>query len=161
MEKMNRIFKRSNDLLEYAAMLMVVAMTVIISAQVFCRYFLNFTPGWTEEVAKLLLVWITCIGFSVGVYKGLHLSIEIFVRNLPKLLQKIIYFIDECAILFFGYVLVRYGTELAQRMTSSTLPATQWNGSVLYIMVPITGVFAILYAIRNILQINSEEGENQ
>lgn len=159
---MNRVFKWSYDLLEYGAMLMVVAMTIIISSQVFCRYFLNFTPGWTEEVSKLLLVWITCIGFSVGVYKGLHLSIEIFVKNLPKVVKQVIYFIDECVILFFGYVLVRYGIQLAERMTSSTLPATQWNGSVLYIMVPITGVFAVLYAIRNILLlIKGKEGESQ
>lgn len=154
MSKVKKLLDLSYQLIESVNMLMVVTMVIIISAQVFCRYFLGFTPGWTEEVSLLLLVWITSIGFTIGIYKGLHLSIELFVRNLPKTLKKIVYLVDEGIVIFFGYVTVRYGAELAMRMTSSTLPATQWSGSVLYIMVPISGVFMMIYGIKNMVYIN-------
>ena len=66
-----------------------------------------------------------------------------------------IYIVDELVIIFFGYVVLRYCVELAIRMSSSTLAATQWSGSTLYIMMPISAIFMIIFAIENIIMVEA------
>ena len=40
----------------------VAVLIVVIAWQVFGRYVLNDSPSWSEEVARLLLVWFTFLG---------------------------------------------------------------------------------------------------
>lgn len=37
--------------------------------QVFCRYVLNASLSWSEELTRLLFVWITFLGFGLGVQR--------------------------------------------------------------------------------------------
>ena len=41
------------------AAILLVIMTAIVLLQVFFRYGLNNSLSWTEELAKIMMVWIT------------------------------------------------------------------------------------------------------
>lgn len=45
----------------------LVAMTLIVAWQVFCRYVLNDSPSWTEPGAVMLMSWFIFLGAAVGV----------------------------------------------------------------------------------------------
>lgn len=42
-------------------------MVATMLLQVFCRYVLNASLSWSEELTRLLFVWLTFLGFSLGV----------------------------------------------------------------------------------------------
>lgn len=45
-------------------------MVVTMLLQVFCRYVLNASLSWSEELTRLLFVWLTFLGFGLAVQRG-------------------------------------------------------------------------------------------
>ncbi|AOT68567.1 TRAP transporter small permease [Geosporobacter ferrireducens] len=146
-----KFLDRINKLFEQIGMIFIVLMILIISIQVFSRYFFSVTPRWSEEVALLLMVWFAFIGISIGVKRESHLSIEYFVSLLPEKIQKVIIRFGHVLVLFSGLFLFYYGGLLAIQTRTSTLPATRLPSSYLYIMVPIAGFLIFLYSIPKVL----------
>lgn len=151
-------------LLEYAKLVLLV-IVVIVSAQVFSRKVLGTSIRWSEEVALLLMVWMAFISMAIGVEKDLHIAIAMFFNKFPKKVQFVIAKINTIATLFFGIILVVYGSRLVQSTMSSTLPATQWPAGILYLMMPVSGVFIIYFTVLSLFgldryrHIEIEEGK--
>lgn len=154
---MKRILDFSDRILEYIAMTFIVLMTLIITLQVFTRYCFSMTPGWSEEVALILMVWFGFIGIAIGVKKGIHISIEYFASLCTESIQKVIVKINDILVGIFGALLAIYGIKLVRVTAASTLPATQWPGYILYIMVPISGVMIICYCIAKLFGIEPDD----
>ncbi len=151
-------------LLEYAKLVLLV-IVLIVSAQVFSRKVLNTSIRWSEEVALLLMVWMAFISMAIGVEKDLHIAIVMFFNKFPKKVQFVITKVNTVATLFFGVILVVYGSRLVSSTMSSTLPATQWPAGILYLMMPVSGVFIIYFTVLSLFgldryrHIEIEEGK--
>lgn len=151
-------------LLEYAKLVLLV-IVVIVSAQVFSRKVLNTSIRWSEEVALLLMVWMAFISMAIGVEKDLHIAIVMFFNKFPKKVQFVITKVNTIATLFFGIILVVYGSRLVASTMSSTLPATQWPAGILYLMMPVSGVFIVYFTVLSLFgldryrHIEIEEGK--
>src|SRR5690606_7529286 len=65
-------------LLGYFCALMVAAMAVLLSIQVFGRYVFQNPPGWTEELARVAFVYATFFGAALAVARKAHLGVELF-----------------------------------------------------------------------------------
>ncbi|MFP5406580.1 MAG: TRAP transporter small permease, partial [Gammaproteobacteria bacterium] len=57
-------------------------ITVSLIYQVFGRYVLNSAPGWTEEVARMLIVWLTMLGAGACLRGGSHIAVTVLVNAL-------------------------------------------------------------------------------
>jgi TRAP-type C4-dicarboxylate transport system permease small subunit len=72
--------------------------------QFFTRYALNDSAGWTEEIARYLLICTVFIGAAVSVRKNNHIHVDFFYRILPKRLMRVMStLVDVARITFFGY----------------------------------------------------------
>ena len=69
--------------LELTAGLLIGAITVLVSVQVFARYVLNNTPPWTEELCRYLFVWASFLGACVAMRRAAHLGVDSLVVRLP------------------------------------------------------------------------------
>lgn len=142
----------------YLAMLQLVAMVLLISVQVFCRYVLGFSISWVEEVSLLLMVWFSFIAMAIGVKNKLHIAIELFTMWLPQQIKRqIISRIADISIIIIGFVLIYYGILLVQYGLLSTLPATGLPAAAGYIFVPVTGVLITYDALMDLLGFAKEE----
>jgi TRAP-type C4-dicarboxylate transport system permease small subunit len=103
----------------------LLAGTVFL--QFFTRYALNDSAGWTEEIARYLLICTVFVGAAVSVRKNNHIHVDFFYRILPKPLMRVMStLVDVARIAFFGYatwltylLLQRIGS---QRMAVVDLP---------------------------------------
>lgn len=136
-------------LLEFSK-LVILVIVIIVSLEVFGRLLLHKSLMWSEEVALLLMVWTAFIAMAIGVEKNLHIAITIFFNMFPKKVQFVIAKFNTCATIFFGYILVYYGSKLTSMTWSSTLPATQWPAGIAYSMMPVAGVFIIYFALTDL-----------
>ena len=70
----NPAARRALDTIAWAAMfagcLALAGMAAVQAWQVFARYVLNDSPGWTEPVALLLLNTVMMLGAAIGVRTG-------------------------------------------------------------------------------------------
>jgi len=151
MKKLRRFISVLETVLEYFACSCLVLMTVIITYQIFMRYFFSATPGWSEELALLLMVWFAFIGMAIGVRRRSHLSIEFLVARLSDTAQAYVAILNELLILVFGAILFIFGVNMMITSNMSTMAALGISSSFLYLMVPVSGFLMMVYTIDNLI----------
>ena len=62
---------------------LVVAQAAVVGLQVVGRHVLRQPFPWTEEIARLLLVWLMCAGGIAALRHGQHPRVTALVRLLP------------------------------------------------------------------------------
>lgn len=62
----------------------LVAMALVQAWQVFARYVLNDSPGWTEPLALLLMSFAVMFGAAVAVRRETHFAFQTFRDATPE-----------------------------------------------------------------------------
>jgi TRAP-type C4-dicarboxylate transport system permease small subunit len=113
------------------AFLLFWALAGVVFTQFFTRYVLNDSLGWTEEIARYLLIGVTFIGCMMAVRKGSHIAIEVFYIFVPRGLRRIVStFVDVSLIGIYGWF-TWLCTKLAMR-TFSMMVSLDLPKSVIY-----------------------------
>jgi TRAP-type C4-dicarboxylate transport system permease small subunit len=102
-------------------------MAAVVFYQVFTRYVLSDSAGWTEEIARYFLVAVVFIGASMSVRKNNHIQVDYFYRLMPAAMGRVLSTgVDLVRCVFLGYatwltwmLLQRIG---GQRMAVIELP---------------------------------------
>ena len=133
--------------LEWFAIICMVVVTIIVFMDVILRYIFKQGFSWTQEVGTLMLVWFSLIGMAIGVLERIHISIEMFTAKLPEKAIQVLECIDHILIAVFGGAMVYYGLLIMNMTKLSTLPATKMPSSVLYVILPLSGLLVLINAI--------------
>jgi TRAP-type C4-dicarboxylate transport system permease small subunit len=79
-------------------------LALVVFYQVFTRYVLNDAAGWTEEIARYLLIAVTFLGGAMAVRRGTHIQVDFVYRFLPPAAGRVMStFVDAVRVAFFGY----------------------------------------------------------
>jgi TRAP-type C4-dicarboxylate transport system permease small subunit len=132
------------------ARILLIAMLVIISANVFMRYVLNSGISWSEEIALVLVGWFVFIGLPMGVRKKLHISLHLWRRSIPKL-DMVLVRISALAVITLGVILFVYGNRLIGFAARSIMPVTELPSSLLYIILPLSSILLIYEGLTDLL----------
>ena len=147
------VFDRMFAALTWAAVAMLVIMTILIFSDVFCRYILGFSIFWADEVSLILMIWFTFIALAIGVRKKIHISIDFILSFLPDKVQtRIVARVVDVFTFIFGVVFVYFGIALCRIGTYSTLAATEWPSYTEYVFIPVSGLLVIYTSIENFIQ---------
>lgn len=93
------------DLEETILMILLVAISVVMMAQVIMRYFFRQSMSWPEEFCRFCFVYSGFISMGYCVRKGKMLKVDILVGFFPKALQKVLDMVSRfITLLFFGYL---------------------------------------------------------
>src|SRR5712671_4267623 len=65
------------------------ALAAVVFYQVFTRYVMNDAAGWTEEIARYLLVAVTFLGGAMAVRRGTHIQVDFVYRFLPQAARRV------------------------------------------------------------------------
>ncbi|MDQ8029268.1 MAG: TRAP transporter small permease [Brevundimonas sp.] len=68
----------------------LVGMTLVQFWQVFARYVLNDSPGWTEPVALLMMSFAVMFGAAVAVRRETHFAFQSFQDALSDKWQRVL-----------------------------------------------------------------------
>lgn len=80
----------------------LLALTVFY--QFFTRYVLSDSAGWTEEIARYLLIGVTFLGSSMAVRRNTHIQVEFLYRFLPAgICRMLSTLVDAVRIAFLAY----------------------------------------------------------
>ena len=119
--------------------------TGLIVYVVVCRYAFSFTPRWSEEIPRLLLVWATFIGGISAFIRGTHLSagltdllfkpgrFRVALRRLASL----------CSAVFMA-VLLWTGWKMTVLTWGHETTALSWPVGLTYLALPVSAAFTLL-----------------
>jgi TRAP-type transport system small permease protein len=132
---------------ERFAITALVGMILIVIMQVFTRKLFNFVFFWSEEITLLLLGWFSFMGMAIGFREDLHMGMDSFTDYLPGWANRILDKVIDTTIFAFGMYLVIQGWDFTLLMAESTLAATKLPNSVLYVVMPVSGVMICGYSL--------------
>ena len=141
--------RRFNDLLlslcKYAIILMVPLMTGIIFVQVILRYVFQSPFSWAEELARYLLIWITCLGSAYAIRDGMHISISYLQSKLKGSTQTVVRMVIYVLTLGFFIYCIKEGMLFSLAQWTQLSTAMQIPMTFPYIAIPIG--FAIMFLV--------------
>ncbi|PHP28918.1 TRAP transporter small permease [Limimaricola cinnabarinus] len=132
------------------ALVMVIfwALAFVVFLQFFTRYVLNDSLGWTEEIARFLLIAVTFTGSVMAVRKSAHIAVEFLYRWVPRPLRRIAQALIDLVSISFYATLAYLSGQLAGR-TRQMMVSIDVPKSVVYWFVAACFAAMALYAIRN------------
>lgn len=139
-------------LLLVVALTLLAVMIVIIIYQVFSRQILNTTPSWSEELSRLLFVWVGLLGIAYGFKEKLHIALGLVVNMMPEKVQDIFDYFAKVLVIFFGVIMIYYGWNFTILMGNNIMPGTGLSSSVTYLSIPVTGLYVTMYGILLLFQ---------
>lgn len=146
------------ETLTYICALVTISFTITVLTQVITRIISYSLPG-TEEISRLLIVWLTFLGTSLAIHKKMHLSVSFFVNLMNKTLQKIIYFLVNILIIIFFVILTVYGFNLTIETISNPTPILHLPTGLFYASIPISSLFSIYFTVTHMFE-STGEGES-
>lgn len=98
----------------------MVLLAVEVTAGVVFRY-VGFALVWYDEVASILLAWVTYYGAALAALRRAHIGVPELIRMLrPELRLAITVFAEACVFAFF-VLLAWVGYAVLQVLASDTL----------------------------------------
>ena len=137
---------------DYISLALFWSLGLIVFLQFFTRYFLNNSLGWTEEIARVLLVACSLMGSTLAIRKNSHISVEFFYRYLsPRGGLILARMVDLFRIIFF-IILMATCYKLANR-TFGALVSVDMSKKFLYFifnaMIVANLLRSIIVAVQN------------
>jgi TRAP-type C4-dicarboxylate transport system permease small subunit len=92
--------------------LLMIAIFVLSIAQVVFRFLLDSPLIWSEELARLSLIWLTFLGAAVVCFDGTHLQVDSLFLLLPAGGRRVVRAINTVLALGFVVILAWYSVPL-------------------------------------------------
>jgi TRAP-type C4-dicarboxylate transport system permease small subunit len=110
LEVISRVMDKT---LSYIVAFLLVAMSLAVFGNVMCRYFLDFSLAWYEEVSRFLLIWIVFLGAVVALIRGDHLGIDVLVLALPPRARRIVIVLGDLLVLVALVIMFKGAWDMA------------------------------------------------
>jgi TRAP-type C4-dicarboxylate transport system permease small subunit len=138
----------------------LLAITLILFAGVVWRYFLVDPLAWTDEVARMLFVWLGFVGAAVGVRAGLHASVSILAHRLPPALRRAANLFAVAIVAVVAIVLFVVGAEQAvNSFTHEVMPVTGISKGWSQLAVPVAGALILAYVVAQVRRLLAAPSE--
>lgn len=156
---METIVNRISFVLEKLLMVMMLAIVLTVTWQVFSRFVLSDPSSFTEELSRYLLIWIGILGAAYAYKTKAHLGLDLFIEKMANANKKVTLIVIELVVMAFavmvmiigGFSLVSITLELKQ--TSAALGV---QVGFVYAVIPLSGLLIIVFALNNLKRILSE-----
>ncbi len=161
---MNKLIKLLEWIENSLAVFSMAAVSLLVFGNVISRYGFNYTPIWSEELSRFLVVWSIFIGVSIGVRKNQHIGVDALIRFLPhRLLLASEVFLNLIGVIVIGILIYTSLVFIQQTMEFEQLsPAMRIPMYIPYIAMPVGLTLSIIHFIHNIVKLlkNPDEAES-
>ena len=139
----------SDKLLRTLLVIIMTAMSLVVAANVFCRFVLNFSLTWADETAQMLLVWLTFLGAALAVRENSHYALNFLTEKLSGRVKTFFLMMQLLLSLLAIAVLLYFSVIVAWQIRPWMMPATEISRAWVYGACPIGCLLMIYYAVRN------------
>lgn len=151
------------NLEEFILVVGLIAMTVIMGIQIFCRYALSMSLSWSEELTRYIFIWCGFLSVSYCSKKCLSIKIEQFVALFPRRGRALFKVVNHTfELIFFVYMIpfawsyMMSAVQSGQRSPACGIPMCLIQAAPLFAFILVA--FRILQ--RWIIEFRIARGEN-
>ena len=139
-------------ILKVAIVACLAGMLVLVFGNVVLRYGFNSGITVSEELSRLLFVWMTFMGAVVALHKHGHLGMDSLVALLPRM-GRLVCFCASHLLMIYATVLLLGGSwDQTLINLSVTAPATGLSMGFFYGAGVVFGVLALVILVVNLVR---------
>lgn len=158
---MNKLIKPLEWIENSLAVVSMSVVSLLIFAQVVSRYGFNYTPVWSEELSRFLVVWSIFIGVAIGVRSNQHIGVDALIRFLPhklkvasEVLLNLIGVVVLGILVFNSIEFIQHTMEFEQLSPAMRIPMY-----IPYIAMPVGLSLSIVHFLHNIVKLFTIPGQ--
>jgi TRAP-type C4-dicarboxylate transport system permease small subunit len=137
--------------LEVAMVAILGVMVVLVFSNVVARYVFDAAITWAEEVSRFLFVWLTFVGASIGLHRGIHLGMDLVVARLTSRRRLVIEIVNHLIVLGFFAVWGFGGVTLIEANLNYMSPATGFSMGLVYLIGPLAALLMGYETLRRLV----------
>ena len=152
MEKFRNNFER---FLEGVVIMLMAALTILVVVAVLFRK-IGGALVWYDEVASILLAWLTYYGAAYAALKRGHIGFGTVVQRFPASVRRVTEMVSKIIVIGFFAVAAYAGWRVVQVLSGTTLVSLPWMPmTVTQSVIP---VGAVLFIVAELLIIGQRDG---
>ncbi len=129
--------------LRWSTAFLVFALVAMVALQVVGRHLVHRPIPWTEEVARLLLAWLMCVGGIVALMRGQHPRVTALTRLMAEPNRLAVDRGLRLVLIGLFLSLLMPASRLTIASASETLPASGLPGTVMTAVLPVSLVLMV------------------
>lgn len=130
--------------IETVSLALLVALTVAVVYSTTMRY-LGASPSWYDEVASVMLAWLTYFGATYAVFLRQHMGFAGLVAALPSRLAVAVAVLAEVLVLGYFAIVAWFGNAVLTVAKWDSLLSLPWlTLDIVQSVIPVTAVLMIV-----------------
>lgn len=130
--------------IETICIVLLVTLACIVVYATTTRY-LGFSPSWYDEIASVLLAWLTYFGATYALFLRQHMSFGGLVTALPRRAAVALALFSEILVIGFFAVAAWYGFQVLAVAKWDSLLSLRWMTlDIVQSVIPVTSALMIL-----------------
>lgn len=137
--------------LDVSLVIILGTMASIVAANVFCRFLLGFSIYWGDELALVLMVWLTFLGAAVAIRDNAHYTFSYLAGKLNGSALRNYLLLRNLLVITSILILGYHSFQITRGITSWILPALEISRAYVYVSAPLGCLFMLYYSVDQLL----------
>jgi TRAP-type C4-dicarboxylate transport system permease small subunit len=153
LEFLNNVLHVAERALEWFICVLVVVLLVIVASTFIDRHFVTLPMAAPDSYARVILVWLTFIGFALAVKNGLNIRVDLIDSHLPAQLRQLFKYVFDLIMLGLTVMLGLNGWRLVvigkDQERLGTMMSEAWpSGALLFACIILVLFLLLRMALR-------------
>ncbi|KIN60539.1 TRAP dicarboxylate transporter subunit DctQ [Sulfitobacter noctilucae] len=122
---LSRINRALSRVLEWITISLMIMLTLIVAMAVIARL-MGQSFSWYDEVAAIMLAWITYYGSALAALHRRHIGFDTVLLAMPLNLRVAALLVGELIVLVFFFLMARAGLQVLDVLAGDTLISLTW-----------------------------------
>ena len=128
---------------EYICIGCLVAMTILVFANVFSRFVLHASLSFSDEITTKLFILLSMLGTAIAAKRRAHLGLSIVTDAVSPKVRRALLIFGFGLSTVFSFLVFFYGIKMvhSEYILGQVTPAMQWPEWVYGLFVPFGAIF--------------------
>ena len=128
--------------------IMSVIMLLSMAYQVVMRYFFSHANAWSEELARLMMIWVVMLGASIATRIYGHLQIDVIINLIPERPRHLANAVVTLIGAIFIILMLKFSIELCLGTGTASSAGLGISKKYIYLCMPVGFVLMLLTSIE-------------
>jgi len=158
---MKKVLDKFAEIQGYIAGLLFLAIFAVNMLEIIGRSFFNYSFLWVSDFSIICVVWMICLGISVGIYHKEHLFMEILANRFPPRMKRGLNIVITLLSFAFFLMLFVTGSQTAATKTALIFPSIQWSLVWAYSALPFCAISSAILMIPRIIGLFKNKAQKE
>ena len=144
--------------IDWIAIVFFTVIFIVALGQIIMRWIFKNPISWSEELIRLMYVWICFLGWTFASRYRTYIRITFLINMFPPIPRKLLATVNCLLLIVFSVLMVYYGIKLTAIGSSGGAVTLPINFALVYVIVPFTNFIIMMYHLVDFVTIWKKPG---